>query len=142
MRPILTRLLTALALVFAAGMLAAAPSTAQDAPQAIGITGTWSVVIPQAFPLHVFTWQVANDGTYQEDGRSALTAQRTQVFGRWTLQGVHVVMTQNTEGFVFDGTVSGGCFIGRMTHNGKNISSFTARRRGSTVRDCNGDITI
>lgn len=134
-----------LACLLAVSLLAASPGAAQVAAPpapALGVTGTWTVVIPQAFPLHVFTWQVADDGTYQEDGRNAINTRRTQVFGRWTLQGVHVVMTQNTEGFVFDGTVSGGCFIGRMMHDGKNISSFTARKRGSTVRNCDGDNTI
>ena len=141
---------TRLALVLAVTLLAAAPSAAQepapplsDAPEAAkGITGQWIVTIPQAFPLHVFDWIIAPDGTYQEDGRNAVNGRRTLVAGRWTLEGVHAVMRQSNEDFVFDGTVSGGCFIGRLFHNGKNISSFTARKRGATVRNCDGDITI
>ena len=134
----LTRLVLILALAFAA----AAPGRAQEPPQGLDMAGQWTVTIPQAFPLHVFSWSVAGDGTYKESGRNAFNTQRTQVSGRWTLQGVHVVMTQNDEGFVFDGTISGGCFIGRLFQNGKNISSFTARKRGSNVRLCDGNVTI
>lgn len=143
-------LLTRLALVLAATLLATAPLHAQPAtppsPGAPaterGITGQWIVTIPQAFPLHVFNWIIAPDGTYQEDGRNALNGRRTLVAGRWTLEGVHAVMRQSNEDFVFDGTISGGCFIGRLFHNGKNISSFTARKSGTTVRNCDGDVTI
>jgi len=126
--------------------MAAAPAAAQEpAPRegpGEGFTGQWTVTIPQAFPLHVFNWIVAPDGTYQEDGRNAFDGRRTLVVGRWTLQGVHVVMRQSNEDFVFDGTVSGGCYIGRLFHNGKNISTFTARKRGVTVRNCDGDVVI
>ncbi len=145
-------MLTRLALVLAVTIMAAAPVAAQ-APvpeQAPGqapvrgqvFPGQWTVTIPQAFPLHVFSWIIATDGTYQEDGRNAMNGRRTLVAGRWTVEGVHVVLRQSNEDFVFDGTVSGGCFIGRMFHNGKNISSFTARKSGATVRNCDGDVTI
>lgn len=141
-------LLTRLALVLAVTILAAVPARGQAAPQpqdplsGLGIAGQWTVTIPQAFPLHVFNWIVAPDGTYQEDGRNALNGRRTLVAGNWTLQGVHVVMRQSNEDFVFDGTLAGGCYIGRLFHNGKNISSFTARKRGAAVRNCDGDTTI
>ncbi len=134
--------LTRLALILAVSILAAAPGMAQEQPERLDMSGMWTVTILQAFPLHVFSWTVAADGTYQESGRNAFNAQRTQVSGRWSLQGVHVVMTQNNEGFVFDGTLSGGCFIGRLFQDGKNISSFTARKRGSNVRFCDGDSVI
>lgn len=143
-------MLTRLALVLAATILATGPGVAQtpsspsENGSAIerGITGQWTVTIPQAFPLHVFNWIVAPDGTYQEDGRNALNGRRTLVAGRWTQEGVHAVMRQSNEDFVFDGTISGGCFIGRLFHNGKNISSFTARKSGTIVRNCDGDVTI
>jgi hypothetical protein len=138
-----TQVLTRLALIAALSLVAAIPARAQEpAPKLQEMAGSWVVTIPQAFPLHVFNWTVADDGTYQESGRNAFNGQRTLVSGRWTLEGVHVVMTQNNEGFVFDGTLSGGCYIGRLFQNGKNISSFTARKRGSTVRFCDGDATI
>jgi len=141
-------LLTRLALVLAVTIMAAAPVAAQapvpELPLLKGqaFPGQWTVTIPQAFPLHVFNWIIAPDGTYQEDGRNAMNGRRTLVAGRWTVEGVHVVLRQSNEDFVFDGTVSGGCFIGRLFHNGKNISSFTARKSGATVRNCDGDLTI
>ena len=139
----MTKVLTRLALIAAMCLAVAAPARAQEAaPRLQEMAGAWVVTIPQAFPLHVFSWTVADDGTYQESGRNAFNGQRTLVSGRWTLEGVHAVMTQNNEGFVFDGTLSGGCYIGRLFQNGKNISSFTARKRGSTVRFCDGDATI
>jgi hypothetical protein len=73
---------------------------------------------------------------------------QSTVSGRWSLTGVHLVFRQNDEGYVFDGTVAGGCYIGRLSLEGKDISSFTARKRGSTgrgssaTRSCDGDITI
>lgn len=138
-----TQVLTRLALIAAMSLVAMASARAQEpAPRLQELAGSWVVTIPQAFPLHVFNWTVVDDGTYQESGRNAFNGQRTLVSGRWTLEGVHAVMTQNNEGFVFDGTLSGGCYIGRLFQNGKNISSFTARKRGSTVRYCDGDATI
>jgi hypothetical protein len=140
---LVTQVLTRLALIAAMSLAALAPGQAQEVtPKLQELAGSWVVTIPQAFPLHVFNWTVDPDGTYQESGRNAINGQRTLVSGRWTLDGVHAVMTQNNEGFVFDGTLAGGCYIGRLFQNGKNISSFTARKRGSTVRACNGDVTI
>ena len=122
-------------------VLAVAPSTAQE-PVAEGV---WSVVIPNAFPGQVFTWRVAADGSYNEDARSIRSGARMQntVSGRWDLQGVHLVFRQTDENYVFDGTVAGGCYIGRVTLQGKDISSFTARKRGRSGTDrCDGDVTI
>jgi hypothetical protein len=120
------------------------PALAQEA-QAAGAEGVWVVTIPRAFPGQVFTWNVAADGTYREDARAARNGARMQntVSGKWNLTGVHLVFRQDDEGYVFDGTVAGGCYIGRLTLEGKDISSFTARKRGSSgTRSCDGDTTI
>jgi hypothetical protein len=124
-----------------------APALAQ-APtqvQAASAEGVWVVTIPRAFPGQVFTWNVAADGTYREDARAARNGARMQntVSGKWNLTGVHLVFRQDDEGYVFDGTVAGGCYIGRLSLEGKDISSFTARKRGSSgTRSCDGDTTI
>ena len=38
-----------------------------------GVTGTWTVLIPDAFPTYVFTWRIAAGGGYDEDGREGAT---------------------------------------------------------------------
>ena len=121
-------------------VLPLAPARAQNS----GTEGVWSVTIPSAFPGQIFTWRVAADGTYNEDARNARSGQRMQntVSGRWDLQGVHLVFRQDDEGYVFDGTVAGGCYIGRVTLQGRDISAFTARKRGSNAQRCDGDTTV
>src|SRR5436190_7369789 len=106
--------------------------------------GVWTVTIPTAFPRNVYTWRVAPDGTYSEDGRDARNGSRLQgsSTGKWSLQGIHLVLRQDgDQGFVFDGIVSAGCYIGRLSFEGRDISSFTARKRGSNVRRCDGGNT-
>lgn len=121
------------------------PALAQQQQRAGAAEGVWVVTIPGAFPGQVFTWNVASDGTYREDARNARNGARMQntVSGKWSLTGVHLVFRQDDEGYVFDGTVAGGCYIGRLSLEGKDISSFTARKRGSSgTRNCDGDVTI
>ncbi|HJR57168.1 MAG TPA: hypothetical protein VJ798_11355 [Rhizomicrobium sp.] len=125
------------------GLMAAVPigpSLAQDT----AAEGVWVVTIPRAFPGQVFTWNVAADGTYREDARARNGARmQNTVSGKWNLTGVHLVFRQDDEAYVFDGTVAGGCYIGRLSLEGKDLSPFTARKRGSSgTRSCDGDTTI
>ena len=140
--PAIPVLLAFLGLI-AAVPLGPAPAQAQAVAQVA--EGVWLVTIPGAFPGQVFTWNVAADGTYREDARNARNGARMQntVSGKWSLTGVHLVFRQDDEGYVFDGTIAGGCYIGRLSLEGKDISSFTARKRGSSgTRSCDGDTTI
>ena len=147
--PAIPFLLALLGLIAAAPMgpsLVSGSALAQGPTQAQGgAEGVWVVTIPAAFPGQVFTWNVAADGTYREDARAARNGARMQntVSGKWNLTGVHLVFRQDDEGYVFDGTIAGGCYIGRLSLEGKDISSFTARKRGSSgTRSCDGDTTI
>lgn len=140
--PFLLAFLGLIAAVPMGSSLVFGPAQAQGNALAEGV---WVVTIPRAFPGQVFTWNVASDGTYREDARAARNGARMQntVSGKWNLTGVHLVFRQDDEGYVFDGTVAGGCYIGRLSLEGKDISSFTARKRGSSgTRSCDGDTTI
>ena len=142
--PAIPVLLAFLGLI-AAVPLGPAPARAQAPAPSASAEGVWLVTIPGAFPGQVFTWNVAADGTYREDARNARNGARMQntVSGKWALTGVHLVFRQDDEGYVFDGTIAGGCYIGRLTLEGKDISSFTARKRGSSgTRSCDGGVTI
>jgi hypothetical protein len=140
--PFLLAFLGLIAAVPMGSSLVFGPAQAQGSALAEGV---WVVTIPAAFPGQVFTWNVAADGTYREDARAARNGARMQntVSGKWNLTGVHLVFRQDDEGYVFDGTVAGGCYIGRLSLEGKDISSFTARKRGSSgTRSCDGGTTI
>jgi hypothetical protein len=98
----------------------------------------WTAIIPEAFPHHIYTWHVRSDGTYREDGRDALSGNAVQptLSGRWSMEGVRMVLRQDGLAYVFDGVVLGDTYAGTLYFGGRAISRFCAAR-GERAPDCN-----
>ncbi len=65
-------------------------------------------------PLPGMSWPTAPIARTRVQARNGARMQNT-VSGKWNLTGVHLVFRQDDEGYVFDGTVAGGCYIGRLS---------------------------
>lgn len=102
------------------------------------LAGEWTILIPDAFPGIAFSWQVKQDGTYLEDARRVVSGRRTQptMAGHWSLEDRHLVMTQDTQGFVFEGDISGNYYSGSLFLKGVEISHFCALKGGKSPGTC------
>ena len=76
----------------------------------------WSAIIPDAFPNYVYTWHMRDDATYREDGRDAQSGRGIQptLSGHWSREGARMVLRQDDQPFVFDGTVLGNLYAGTL----------------------------
>jgi hypothetical protein len=103
-----------------------------------GIVGTWTVVIPSAFPGYVYTWRVAASGTYLEDGRDGTTGQRIQptLRGKWMATGERLILRQTGISYVFDGALSGGNYAGTLFLDGRPVSRFCAAKGRRAPPSC------
>jgi hypothetical protein len=98
----------------------------------------WTAIIPDAFPNYIYTWHMKGDGTYREDGRDAfrgMPIQRT-LSGRWTREGPRMVLRQDDQPFVFDGTVLGNLYAGTLYFGGSARSRFCAARGETAPERC------
>src|SRR5258708_5712780 len=102
--------------------LGIAPAAAAEG----GVAGSWTVLIPDAFPNFMFTWRIAADGNYDEDGRDSVTGRPIQqtFHGRWTLEGERLVLRQTEYNYVFDGTLSGTSYAGNLYFEARLVSRF------------------
>jgi hypothetical protein len=106
-----------------------------------GVVGTWTVLIPDAFPLYTFTWRVAAGGSYDEDGRESATGQPVQrtLHGRWSVQGDRLVLRQTGISYVFDGTLSEARYAGTLYSGDRAVSRFCAAKGEIAPKDCSTD---
>ena len=113
-----------------AGPALAAPADA--------LLGEWTILIPDAFPGMVFTWRVKQDGTYQEDAQRGVSGRRTQptMAGHWSIEDRHLVFTQDTQGFIFEGDISGNYYSGSLFLQGVEVSHFCALKGSESPGTC------
>ena len=106
--------------------------------------GVWTGIIPDAFPVNVYTWRLKTDGTYAEDGMHVSRKYSVQqtLSGRWTVGGAQMVMTQDTVGYVFVGKVSGDRYAGTLYLNKRAVSRFCAFKGTVGPRGCDGDFIV
>ena len=133
LRHTVVRLMAALLLLLPPMMTG--PALAAPADE---LAGEWTILIPDAFPGMVFSWKVSQDGTYQEDARRAVSGRRAQptMSGRWSLEDRHLVMTQDSQGFVFEGDVAGKYFSGSLFLKGVPGSHFCALKGSEIPGTC------
>jgi hypothetical protein len=112
-------------------------------PTALSAQEIWTAVIPDAFPGKIYTWRLAPGGTYREDGSNALSGKAIQqtLSGRWRQEGRRMILTQNSWGYVFDGTIAGKNYNGVLFMDGRKISRFCALRGNLPPREC-GDLSV
>jgi hypothetical protein len=125
-------------LVLAAALLALAIGMVPAAAGNRGVAGSWTVLIPDAFPKFIFTWRVAADGSYDEDGRDSATGRPIQptFHGRWTLEGERLILRQTEYNYVFDGTLSGTSYAGNLYLEGRLVSRFCAAKGETAPKRC------
>jgi hypothetical protein len=124
-----------------AALLMLAPPLATGPAFAVSVedlSGEWTILIPNAFPGMVFSWKVAKDGTYQEDAKREMSGRRTQptMSGKWSVEDRHLVMTQDSQGFVFEGDVSGNFYSGSLFLKGVPVSHFCAVKGTESPGSC------
>lgn len=129
----LVRLTAALLMLLPAVL--AGPALAAPADE---LAGEWTILIPDAFPGIVFNWQVKLDGTYLEDAQRIVSGRRSQptMTGNWSLEDRHLVLTQETQGFVFEGDISGNYYSGSLYLKGVEISRFCALKGSKSPGTC------
>jgi hypothetical protein len=118
-------------------LLAGAPAAAQVRAK----TETWTAIIYDAFQGYAYTWRLSADGTYAEDGKDiaeGFAIQETQT-GTWTRTGKRLVLTQDTNGFVFDGRVRGEIYSGSFFEHGSFLSKFCAWKGTEIPAGCDDD---
>lgn len=130
------RLLFAVLLVLAwfwPGSPSLALHAAGQSPRAV-----WTAIIPDAFPGYVYRWRIRDDGTYREDGRDAATGMPIEptMAGHWRREGLHLVLRQDDQPFVFDGVVVGSLYTGTLYFKGRSISGFCAAKEEQVPRYC------
>jgi hypothetical protein len=124
-------------LVLAAALLTLAlgivPATADR-----GVAGSWTVLIPDAFPNFIFTWRIAADGSYDEDGRESATGRPIQptLHGRWSVEGERLILRQTDISYVFDGILSGMSYAGLLYLEGRPVSRFCAVKGETAPKRC------
>jgi hypothetical protein len=102
-------------------------------------SAVWTVLIPVAFPDYVYTWHLAADGSYAEDGRDAATGRPIQstLHGHWRRDGAQMILRQDGLPYVFDGVVVGNIYSGTMSFDGRSSSHFCAARGEQPPERCN-----
>jgi len=115
---------------------------AEAGPQSAAFVA-WTAIIPDGFPRNIYSWRLKPDGSYEEDGRSALTGSPIQetLFGRWAVQGSRMVLRQTGIRFVFDGTVSGNTYTGALYLDGEWFSRFCAEKGEEVPRHCDEPVS-
>ncbi len=98
----------------------------------------WTAIIPDAFPRYVYTWRLDADGRYREDGRDAATSMPIQptLHGRWSRDGMRMILRQDDLPYVFDGVVLGNLYAGTLDLDGRFTSRFCAARGERPPRRC------
>jgi hypothetical protein len=98
----------------------------------------WTAIIPDAFPGYIYTWHMNGDGIYREDGRDSRTSRPIQptLSGRWSREGPHMVLRQDSLPFVFDGVVLGNLYSGTLYFDGRSRSRFCAIRGEKVPERC------
>jgi hypothetical protein len=120
--------------VWLALALGIVPAAAADR----GVAGSWTVLIPDAFPQFIYTWRIAADGSYDEDGRESTTGRRIQetLHGRWSVEGEKLILRQIGISYVFDGTLSGASYAGNLYLAGRPVSRFCAAKGETAPKRC------
>jgi len=113
------------------------PLLAREASDGTSTT-VWTAIIPDAFPGYVYTWRMAGDGSYREDGRDAATGTPIQstLSGRWTSEGPRMMLRQRDLPYVFDGLVLGNLYAGTLYFNGRSVSRFCAAKADEPPKRC------
>jgi len=130
-----------LLLAFVAALLSSASAGSPEGKN--DIAGTWTAIIPDAFPDYVYTWTLNEDGTYAEDGHDARTGTPIQktLTGRWSMEGTRLILRQDNVSFVFDGTLAGNQYWGRLYLDGRDLSQFCGARGSDAPEHCkNGGV--
>jgi hypothetical protein len=98
----------------------------------------WTAIIPDAFPNYIYTWRMSDDGRYREDGRDGLTGKPIQatLSGRWSREGPHMELRQDSLPFLFDGMVIGNLYGGTLYLNGVARSRFCAAQGETQPERC------
>lgn len=142
----MTRGLTLLAMLVLAISLIG-PATALErfrSAEQGAAAGVWTGIIPDGYPVFVYTWRLKTDGTYVEDGEHFLTKARVQptLSGRWTVTGTHMTMTQDTVGFVFEGTLRDDRYYGMLYLKGGKYSRFCAIKGTVAPTSCENNLYL
>jgi hypothetical protein len=105
-------------------------------------TVVWTVTIPEGFPGKLYTWRIKPDGTYDEDGRDALTGRPIQqtLSGRWTVEGGRMILRQSSIPFVFDGLVVGDRYSGTLYLRERRVSRFCAAKGETAPPRCEEEV--
>src|SRR5262245_53308445 len=103
-----------------------------------GVAGIWTVLIPDAFPGFIFTWRIAADGSYDEDGRESATGRPIQptLHGSWSTEDDRLILRQADISYVFDGTLSGVSYAGDLYLEGRPVSRFCAAKGETAPQRC------
>jgi hypothetical protein len=102
------------------------------------VPGVWTLIIPEAFEGVVFSWRIKTDGTYTEDGwyRDSTVPVQETLSGHWSVDGGQLTLTQDTLGYVFEGTIAGNSYYGELYLRGQRVSYFCALRGESPPAKC------
>jgi len=142
----MTRAFTLLAvLVLALSTIGPAPAAERFRSVEQGAaSGVWTGIIPDGYPVNIYTWRLRTDGTYVEDGEHFLTKARVQptLSGRWTVSGAHMTMTQDTVGFVFEGTLRDDRYYGTLYLKGGKFSRFCALKGTVAPTSCENNLYL
>lgn len=98
--------------------------------------GTWTLIIPEAFPGIVYKWRIAATGTYEEDAWVRETGEPYQqtLRGTWTVEGNRLTLRQDGIPYAFEGLVSADRYWGTLYLGGRDVSGFCATK-GDTPPD-------
>ncbi len=102
------------------------------------LSGTWTAIIPGAFPHQTYTWHFMPDGKYSEDGQNSETRRPVQqtLHGHWRRQGYHLALVQDDIPYRFEGTVSDDFYFGILYLDGRAFSRFCAMKGAEPPIDC------
>ena len=116
--------------------LAPAPAIGQRSDE------IWTARILDAFSQFSYTWGLKADGTYIEEGHDIQTGVAIQqpINGVWRKSKSRLVLTQDSFGFVFDGTVDGEQYYGTLFQYGQKVSAFCAWRGTEIPASCDSDL--
>lgn len=118
-------------------LLAVGPAHAQGNAQ----KEIWTAIIYDVFDGDAYTWRLSTDGTYAEDGKDIAEgfAIQSTLTGKWARTGKRMVLTQDTGGYVFDGTIRGEIYSGTLHQSGTFLSKFCAWKGTEIPAGCDDD---
>ena len=117
------------------------PAVALSHAQGVAKAETWTAIIYDVFDGYAYTWRLSADGASTEDGKDiaeGVAIQTTQT-GKWVRTGKRMVLTQDANGYVFDGAVSGDIYSGSLFQFGSFLSKFCAWKGAEIPAGCDDD---